>query len=261
MARVLFDPHSLQAWQHRRDLGHEVPPYLGGLPTNPTPRLRALTELLTGVGLEPVFAEGELPTLSGLNSYGILVTGSRLKPFTDSEVADLVRFAERGGGLLIMSNHGASESAPNDLTRYDRGLVRELGVTLECTVFSAPRGEARRENQTLAPARDHPTMQGIRGIAINNCSSLVCEGAPHLVEIPHDWKDALAGGDPKGRGFALAIDERIDGRVLIMTDSGFIGTPGTHVPGPGMIDQADNRNLMLNIFSWLHCPSRREEQP
>jgi hypothetical protein len=30
-----------------------------------------------------------------------------------------------------------------------------------------------------------------------------------------------------------------------------MGNEGTRSPGPGLIDQADNRKFLTNVFSWL----------
>lgn len=266
MARVLFDPHFAQARQHRYDLGRDVAPYpwagpsggwavirklaysLGrlGLTRNSEPRLRSVCDLLIALGLEPTFPENELPSPSGMDEVEIIVTGSRLKAFTDDEIASLVRFAEERGGLLIMSNHGAAQGAPNDFTRYDRPLVDRFGIELECTGFSG-----LKRSRAVPVSGAHPTTKGVRELSINNCSSLRCARAPSVVDIPSNWHDRLAGIQARGRAAAVAIDEGIDGRVFVLSDSGFMGNEGTRSPGPGLIDQADNRKFLTNVFSWL----------
>lgn len=266
MARVLFDPHFAQAWQHRCDLGQDVAtyPWTGpsggwgitrklafalahlGRMRNSKPRLQSVCDLLVALGLEPAFPENELPAPPDTDEVEIIVTGSRLKAFTDDEIATLVRFAEEGGGLLIMSNHGAPEGAPNDFTRYDRPLVEKFDIELECTGFSEP-----NRSRAVHVSGEHPTTTGIRELSINNCSSLRCARVPSVVDIPSNWHDRLSGTQARGRAAAIAIDEGIDGRVFVLSDSGFMGNEGTRSPGPGLIDQADNRKFLTNVFSWL----------
>ena len=41
------------------------------------------------------------------------------------------------------------------------------------------------------------------------------------------------------------------GRVVVLADSGFIGSAGTTRPGPGLIEQGDNLRFVLNTIAWL----------
>lgn len=254
MARALFDPHFLQALQHRRDLGLKIPSQRVGrtifgrrnLPRNSKPRLQSVCDLLRRLELEPTFPETELPSASEMDEIDVIVTGSRLKAFTEDELLALVRFAETGGGILIMSNHGAPIDAPNDFTRYDRALVAKFDIDLECTAFS----DAAR-SRAVPVSVEHPITRGIRELSINNCSSLVSAERPSVIDIPTGWRDPLAGMDPHGRAIAIAINQGIEGRVLVLSDSGFMGDEGTRSPGPGLIHEADNRNFLTNVFSWL----------
>ena len=245
MARVLFDPHFAQAWQHRCDLGLAGPNDLG-LTANPAPRLQTVCEVLHELGLEPDFPKDELPAASELDAFKFIVTGSRIKAFTDDEIANLVSFADRHGGLLIMSNHGAPKDAPNDFTRYDRSLVSRFGIELQCTIFRAPDG-----SRSVTAASDHPTMEGIQELSINNCSSLVCSQIPSVVDIPSKWEDMMTGPGSGVRAAAIAFHQGIGGRVFVISDSGFMGSEGTHSPGPGLIHEADNRKFLRNVFAWL----------
>ena len=60
-----------------------------------------------------------------------------------------------------------------------------------------------------------------------------------------------------GRNFAMALDAEANsaldrmGRVVVVADSGFIGTEGTTNPGPGLIEKGDNRRFVQNVIRWL----------
>ncbi len=250
MPGVLFDPQALQAFQHRVDCGAEPPSHLR-LGKNATPRLAAVIEILEDLGLEPVFPDAKLPSHSELMAYDVLVTGSRIKEFTDAEVSDLVSYARQGGGLLIMSNHGAPEGAANDFTRYDRKLTQAFDVDLECTVFYAPPTDGLPQLVSLVPTQEHATTVDIGEVAVNNCSSIVTANTSYLFDIPADVHEGLTHTSSEGKGFAVAIDNGIRGRVVIMSDSGFVGVPDASSPGPGLIDRADNRRFINNVISWL----------
>ena len=43
----------------------------------------------------------------------------------------------------------------------------------------------------------------------------------------------------------------IEGRVVTVADSGFIGDEGTNVPGPGLINHGDNARFIKNVVRWL----------
>ena len=266
MARVLFDPHFAQAWQHRRDLGLDVAPFPraeisgrwaillklayalvpSGRMRNSELRLQSVCDLVLALGLEPTFPDHELSSASDIDEVAIIVTGSRLKAYTDDEIDTLVRFSEEGGGLLIMSNHGAAKGAPNDFTRHDRALVDRFEIKLERTGFRDP-----NRSRIVTVSSEHPTTSGIRELSINNCSSFRCSRVPSVVDIPSNWHDWIAGTDARGRAAAIAIDEGIDGRVFVLSDSGFMGSEGSRSPGPGLIHEADNRKFLRNVFVWL----------
>ncbi len=92
----------------------------------------------------------------------------------------------------------------------------------------------------------------------NNCSSIVAEGLGYpLVSLSQDMMDLRNGNSPQNRLFAHALDPEtagslsIEGRVVTVADSGFIGDEGTNLPGPGLIGHGDNARFIKNAVRWL----------
>lgn len=52
-------------------------------------------------------------------------------------------------------------------------------------------------------------------------------------------------------GCALERTSARRGRVVVLADSGFIGSAGTTRPGPGLVEHGDNLRFVLNTIVWL----------
>lgn len=53
-----------------------------------------------------------------------------------------------------------------------------------------------------------------------------------------------------GHAFAWALQTE-GGRVLVTSDSGFLGEPNLPGSGPGLFDQGDNRLFIQQAVTWL----------
>lgn len=212
------------------------------------PRLRTAFEIIESAWIlereKPLFA------LSGLGHGDVVVTGSRRCAYADKEVEALYGFVKRGGGLLIMSNHGSNPPGKNnDFAQFDRKLFKRFDLSLECTWFEEDDGSLIE----LKPSSDHPIFEAVDTIAVNNCSSIMASGETAVVRLPATLRDKFSGCSGQGRAFACALDSNQDfqGRGLFLTDSGFIGTEGTNRPGPGLIHKPDNKRFLRNTYEWL----------
>ncbi len=98
---------------------------------------------------------------------------------------------------------------------------------------------------------------------INNCSSIVASTGEPVVLLSSEMVDKRNMLPSAGQFFAHATDPEaksianIKGRVVTISDSGFIGTDGTDYPGPGLIGQGDNLRFIKNVVRWLGCELRR----
>jgi len=210
-----------------------------------------------------------------LDEVDVLVITTRKKqdnPYTETELAAIPDFVQRGGGLLLMANHGDVPGRPYpNMTLNDARLAREFGIEIENSFFASPEWNQLVEISGADLWTEHPiisgaqTGQAVRSVVTNNCSSLRAgEGVAPLVSLPRAMRDYRNGDPPQGRYFAAAA-ETGKGRVVVTADSGFIGSkaevqPGLIAanaatrPGFGLIESGDNLRFILNILLWIGMP-------
>lgn len=197
-----------------------------------------------------------------LSSQDVVVFTTRKDtPYESSELTALMDFVRRGGGLLVMSNHGDVPGRyPFDMTKHDAALAACFGVEIENTFFAhvQPSNTVALSGSDLMAS--HPIIRGDANtcspvasvVIINSCSLLASCGEP-LVRLNDQMVDHRNGFPRKDRCFAIALERTAEhqGRVVIIADSGFIGSHGTTFPGPGLIDSGDNRRFLAHIARWL----------
>lgn len=233
-----LDGQSLQALQHVRD-GKRLADLLSELESRFGSSARFLDSL-------------KAPTLAGLD---VILLTTRLSPVSNSEQEDLLRFVEHGGGLVVLSNHGDWPSHnPHDLTQHDRAVAQLFGVSVNCTWFRTLDALTCVSGNNLNT--DHPILaatgaagHAVESIVFNNCSAVTAATGDWIARIPSAAVDERGGLSPDGRAFAVAVPFN-DGRVVVMADSGFIGSPGSLTPGPGLLDQGSNCLFITNAIRW-----------
>ena len=249
-------------------------------------RLATLIENIEVDGSTVELSDDRL-TPEAVRGFGIVVIPTRANSegneYTDEELGSVEAFVHEGGGLLLLSNHGPLPDVPYDHTRYDRELANVFGITIEPAWFALPEGrhsegelsaEARVETiraayaagsvalTTLegeALASDHPVIAGpaggasVHSVVTNNCCGISAEGCIPLVWLAPSMVDWSKTYDPRTCLFAAALDEGRErkGRVVVVGDSGFLGSEDTTAPGPGLIGHGDNLRFVLNALSWL----------
>jgi hypothetical protein len=275
MRTILVDSLSAQVAVHRWD-GHRLSQVMDAMAG------------LKGFGVE--LSEAKLPLSQQLDDVAVFVITSRLgrppaTPAADvreelqasiidpspaysvDDVDAITRFVERGGGLLLMTNHGDLPGHnPWDWTRHDSQLAAALGIVIEPAWFA----ESGAKNSFPDVEQDglqseHPIIRGaegsdpVRRLRIGMCCALTPPaGVEPLVRLPAgliDWRD---GRNPKDYCFAVALDglNGQQGRVVVTARSGFLGSSGITFPGPGLIQEADNLPFVLNSVRWLaHDPA------
>jgi hypothetical protein len=77
------------------------------------------------------------------------------------------------------------------------------------------------------------------------------ESGELFASLPGGMNDRL-NSNASSRGTAFGITKRWGrGKVLAIADSGLFGNPDTMYPGPGLLDEGDNRQLLQNCLQWL----------
>ena len=236
--RVVLDGQSLQVWQHQQD----------GL------RLAGLqTEISKSFGCSAAILDSF--TTESLDDTSVVLIPTRIAPMTPSECDVLREFVERGGGLLLLTNHADWPGHnPHDFTEHDRSIAGLFGLSIERAWFRTRQGTTLMSGDNLN--RTHPILSAkgddgtpIDGIVVNNSTAITSYIGERIVSLPHSMVDERAGISPAGRAFAAAIPVQ-KGRVVVLADSGFIGSAGTMAPGPGLLDQGSNSIFLINAIRW-----------
>lgn len=181
---------------------------------------------------------------------------SRPFQYSENELNDIQEFVNRGGSLLLMSNHSDTSRNPTDWREEDNRLSEKFNIKLDQTCFTI-----RGTLTGLLTNFDNPTypiVKGIDTIVVNNCFSISGSGGFPVAFLNESMKDAGPyGQNPHNKVFAYAIDRKeiqdgiYSGRVIIVADSGFIGEVLTTRPGPGLIECGDNYQFVVNMIQWL----------
>ncbi|MBM4459804.1 MAG: hypothetical protein FJ011_18920 [Chloroflexi bacterium] len=246
---VIVDGNGLQARAHAQD-GRRLDTFLALLAGLPACRVSVSPEA-------PLTAE----LLAGQDVLIITTRKWQTSPYTLTELDSIPAFVRQGGGLLLLSNHGDVPGRhPLDMTRSDALLARAFGIEIENAFFSHPEPSRLSEFGEADLLAGHPILRGaageapVRSLVTNNCCSIVSpDGAP-LIRLTDRMIDHRNGFSSQGRCFAIALENNLKvarGRVVMVADSGFIGTAGTTFPGVGLIDQGDNSRFAQNAVRWL----------
>jgi hypothetical protein len=247
--KVLVDGNGLQTRAHAQD-GKRLATFLA--------RLAVLPDCHVTLTLEaPLTAE-----LLGEQDVLVITTRKwQTSPYAPAELDCIAAFVRAGGGLLLMSNHGDVPGRhPLDMTRSDALLARAFGVAIENAFFAHPEPNRLSEFCEADLLTTHPIIRGaageapVRSLVTNNCCSIISpDGAP-LVYLTGQMVDQRNGFPVQGRCFAVALENSAQvgrGRVVVVADSGFIGTEGTTFPGIGLIEHGDNARFARNAVRWL----------
>jgi hypothetical protein len=211
--RILLDSLGLQARIHNQD-GTRLATFLAHIEQTP--------------GWEALFSPQEPLSPTLLATCNILVITTRKiqdNPYTTEELAVLPAFVQRGGGLLLMTNHGDVPGRPYpNMTINDNLLAREFGIEIINSFFASTTPNKLVEISGSALHAEHPIISGaqtgqtVQILVTNNCSSLrVGAGAFPLAALPETMCDYRNGDRPQGRYFAAAAQFG-KGRVVITAD-------------------------------------------
>ena len=264
--RILIDAKTLQGRAHL--LGGESDP--GSI--EPGERLSAFVELLTGLdGGSTVEFTRDTPGLTfnpdKLALFDVLVIPTRVETYDDAELDAIYFWVTGGGGLLLMSNH-----APYHELNVRLGQL--AGVNLEGRFCHTPGAATTIEGEYLND--NHPIIKDPEGrasvssIVVNTTDALSSERGTPIAFLPPGMRDRIDPNiEPGGKFFGVAFDLRRNrpdetallrhietdpdarGRLVVLADSGLIGTKGTLYPGVGLLHEGDNETFIRRTILWL----------
>lgn len=246
--KALIDKNGLQARKHKKN----------------NKRLKTFLEILCNLSIEYEFSGDRGITRKDLRNFDLLISTTRCKKkYSKTEIKRIYNFVQKGGSLLLMSNHADLPGTRLEDTReYDAELASKFEAKIEKTVFKNPLPRVKTTLTIKVFNNSHPIIKGfdnnpVQSIVINNCSSIKTKIGTPIVKISGEMEEKRSKISNKDRYFAVSLDEnsklvpKIKGRVVIISDSGFIGTRCTNSPGPGLINEGDNSVFIKNILLWL----------
>jgi hypothetical protein len=239
---ILFDSNGLQAAVH---LGRHPNPRSVAAQGK---RLGVLLGILQDLGCGVRFTQENTTEITDdmLAGCSVLVVATRMPRLpapSASELMTIHRFVAQGGGLLVMSNH-PWPAMPNPIP--DLHLASVFRVTLSGPVYPAHAGRSGLTNITAANLPTHPITSGLTGpVVFNNGCRLNATGGNVIATLPGEQLP------PNAFAVETAAQEDNSGRIVVTADSGFIGNDDTDFPGPGLIEQGENKAFIRQIIEWL----------
>lgn len=131
-----------------------------------------------------------------------------------------------------------------------------FGVEFKDAFFHDRNGSTRLTDPLLNTK--HPVIEGINPpetmvgtIVTNTYDAVSCPQGSILAYLPAGMNDRLGTKmSSRGTAFGITMDWG-EGRILVLADSGLFGGSDTFYPGPGLLDEGDNRQFLVNSFHWL----------
>jgi len=245
MKKVLFDSNGLQTSVH---LGIHFSQLL------PNPKQKALDakckrlatfiSIIENCDCEVEFTPYEKSTISDdmLNAFDMLVITTRIPRLPkqpDCEINAIYRFVQKGGSLLIMSDH-PFQNKPHPIP--DIYVASIFDVTLNPPVYPSHGGRCGLTEIRDNDIHSHAITDGIQSIVFNNGCRIGTSRRYVLATLPGE-----------ASAFAVAIDfpYKDYGRVVITSDSGFVADDNTNFPGPGLISRGNNEDFIQQAIEWL----------
>ena len=240
--KVLLDSNSLQVAVHL------------GLHSSPKAkdtcgkRLSTFLSIIKGLGCDIAFTEDESRTITNnlLIDCSVLVITTRrpsLPKPSETELETIRQFVQRGGSLLLMSNHPWPQMSNPIPDIHTASLFH---ATLSGPIYKQRRFTRKLIQIRGDDLRQHPITDGLKGPIVFKNGCRISTNAGDIIAM-------LPGEKYEPNIFAVAVDEpqKGKGRVVVTADSGFIADDDTNFPGQGLIHRGSNMRFIRQIFEWL----------
>ena len=188
--------------------------------------------------------------------------------YKDFELRALEDFVMQGGGILLMSDHGATDKVPN-WTENDAALASVFGVTL-MNIFVTDQPDPNCNAYMVMEM--NPDLRGDKRIchdeqSISYLANQVARISSHdscIILPPPDFTP-LAMFPEGATAFDIAVKDHIPlpspyfsilvpfgtGNVIVVGNSGMVGDYGSPDPAPGIVNLENNLMFFLNCVSFL----------
>lgn len=160
---------------------------------------------------------------------------------SDEEAATLTRFIENGGGVIIQLNQEDHNLQVEPVNRF---LAR----------FGMQAHDHYTDVKLLTIPEDEPILGGLRWAYIIGNSLTIDPSHPARPRaiVTNDLEQKLVGGTRDAPGILLAGAEPGNGRLVVITDAGWIinnALNGEEVANV-VIKEQDNREIMRRLSRW-----------
>lgn len=211
-------------------------------------RLTTLLSIIKNLGCDIAFTDvktGVITNNSLIDCSVLVITTRRpgLPRPSESELETIRQFVQRGGGLLIMSNHPWPHM-PNPIP--DLYTASLFGVTLNGPIYKQHRFMRRLIRIQGDDLCQHSITDGLKGPIVFRNGCRINTSAGNIIAM-------LPGEKYEPNIFAVAVEEPQNekGRVVVTADSGFIADDDTNFPGQGLIHKGCNMRFIRQVFEWL----------
>lgn len=199
-------------------------------------------------------------TYEKLKEYNLFVFSANFKRNlgprpTEDEAQAILKYAEKGGGVLIFGEDNYWNLWTNDYTNV---LSTQFGVffntdrlldptNYDTSVWGSEGGAQR--HIVVHNITEHPTTAGVNNVILHGSASLINNNPAGVVVLAGDddtYSDVYPGYPPGSYPpMAIAL-EHGSGRIFFIGDGGWLG------------DVYDNKLFMINILKWLAGPIKIE---
>lgn len=161
--------------------------------------------------------------------------------FTTEDIRQIARFVRRGGGLILMGNQEGHNLETEDTNK----LLRRFGLQ-----FVSRYTDAKK----LVLPKDTPIIGGLSWAYFTGNQIQIETGhrANPRALVMNDLAQKPVGGPRDEPGCLLAVAEPGRGRVVVVTDSGWIIEPALKGQGVGgvVIPDHDNWEIFRRLVRW-----------
>ena len=275
--RILFDSRGAQVQVNRQTGGRRLNSFLGMLSNFPI-------DPSTGNSASPYrysFSYLRMPLTPQLEATRanvlVILTHQRspqlsnqLDPpafrYTQEDLDGIPAWVAGGGGLLLISNHGAFKTRtdprpPPYWTINDAKLARRFGITIVPAAFAT--GLPRSPRPAVCTSGEHPLVmtpaptaprgliRGVTRLSVWDGCGISAPNGRVVFKFPADCVD-MSGRDyqPDDYCFCLTLSWGL-GKVVVLSHSGIVGDLCTPEPSWGQISAAGNLRFLSNALSYL----------
>jgi hypothetical protein len=161
--------------------------------------------------------------------------------FTRTDIQVIARFARNGGGFIILGN----QEDHNLEVENTNKLLAEFGLRWV---------DLHTDVKLLVIPPDNPVLGGLRWAYYIGNQVQIAPGHPAKPRalVMNDLNQKLLSGDRDEPGALIAVAEPGEGRVVVVTDAGWIANPALRGEGIGgaAIQEHDNWEIFRRLALW-----------